>query len=74
LRPVVANGQPDLAAYGAGTLHTLQVLTVTGGRVAHNVVFQDPAVFEIFGLPATLSTGGTGHADAGGGTHYGTRE
>jgi RNA polymerase sigma-70 factor (ECF subfamily) len=54
-----ANTQPAVVAYcrgddGAYHLHTLQVLTVTGDRVAHNVVFQDPAVFRIFGLPAVL--------------------
>ena len=55
-----ANGQPALAAYaprpGAGhQLHTLQVLTVIGGRVAHNVVFADPTVFAAFDLPAQIS-------------------
>jgi RNA polymerase sigma-70 factor, ECF subfamily len=53
---LTANGQPALAAYapqadGGHRLHSLQVLTVAGGRVAHNVVFVDPAVFEIFALP-----------------------
>jgi RNA polymerase sigma-70 factor (ECF subfamily) len=54
-----ANGQPAFAAYapqpdGRLGLHTLQVLTVTGGRVAANVVFADPRVFEVFGLPGLL--------------------
>ncbi|WP_069112387.1 nuclear transport factor 2 family protein [Jiangella alba] len=48
--PVWANGQPAFAAYRAGTLHTLQVFAVDGGRIAHTVVFQDPRVFELFGL------------------------
>jgi RNA polymerase sigma-70 factor (ECF subfamily) len=53
---LTANGQPALAAYapqadGGRRPHSLQVLTVTGGRIAHNVVFADPAVFQIFGLP-----------------------
>jgi RNA polymerase sigma-70 factor (ECF subfamily) len=53
---LVANGQPALAAYapdpdGGHRLHTLQVLTVTNGLVAHNVVFADPAVLKIFDLP-----------------------
>lgn len=57
---VAANGQPALAAYapepgGGHRLHTLQVLTVTGGRVAHNVVFADPRVFEVFDLPERIS-------------------
>ena len=56
---LTANGQPALAAYapepGVGhRLHTLQVFTVTGGRVARNVVFADPRVFEAFDLPARL--------------------
>jgi RNA polymerase sigma-70 factor (ECF subfamily) len=56
VHPLTANGQPAFAAYapdGAGghRPHTLQVLTVTGGRVAHNVVFADPRVFEVFGIP-----------------------
>jgi RNA polymerase sigma-70 factor (ECF subfamily) len=54
-RPLTANGQPAFAAYapepgGGHRLHTLQVLTVTGGRVAGNVVFADPVVFEAFDL------------------------
>jgi RNA polymerase sigma-70 factor (ECF subfamily) len=53
---LTANGQPALAAYvapadGVHRLHTLQVLTVLDGRVARNVVFADPAVFELFRLP-----------------------
>jgi RNA polymerase sigma-70 factor (ECF subfamily) len=55
MRRLTANGQPALAAYapdqdGGHWLHTLQVFTVTGGRVAANVVFADPAVFRVFGL------------------------
>jgi RNA polymerase sigma-70 factor, ECF subfamily len=55
-----ANGQPAFAAYapepgGGHRLHTLQVFTVTGGRVSRNVVFADPAVFEAFGLPERVS-------------------
>jgi RNA polymerase sigma-70 factor, ECF subfamily len=60
VRQLTANGQPALAAYapesgGGHRLHTLQVLTVTGGRVAHNVVFADPAVFEAFDLAGKVS-------------------
>lgn len=56
---LTANGQPAFAAYapqpdGRLRLHTLQVLTVTGGRVAANVVFADPRVFEVFDLPQQL--------------------
>lgn len=58
-RRLTANGQPALAAYapdpaGGHQLHTLQVFTVAGGRVARNVVFSDPRVFEAFGLPARI--------------------
>ena len=56
---LTANGQPALAAYapqpgGGHRLHTLQVLTVTGGLVASNVVFADPAVFATFDLPTEI--------------------
>jgi RNA polymerase sigma-70 factor (ECF subfamily) len=54
-----ANGQPALAAYVRGDdgryqLHTLQVLTVTGDRISHNVVYGNPDVFPLFGLSPTL--------------------
>jgi RNA polymerase sigma-70 factor (ECF subfamily) len=63
MTPLTANGQPALAAYapepgGGHRLHTLQVLTVTGGRVAHNVVFADPRVFRAFDLPGRISSDG----------------
>jgi RNA polymerase sigma-70 factor, ECF subfamily len=59
VRPVTANGQPAFAAYarsgdGFGA-HSLQVLTVAGGRVARNVVFADPSLFPVFGLPGKIS-------------------
>ncbi|WBO65813.1 RNA polymerase subunit sigma-70 [Streptomyces camelliae] len=52
-----ANGQPALAAYvpesgGGHRRHTVQVLTVAGGRVARNVVFADPRVLSAFASPA----------------------
>ncbi|MET7737506.1 sigma-70 family RNA polymerase sigma factor [Streptomyces sp. NPDC005402] len=61
MRHLTANGQPALAAYapesdGSRRLHTLQVFTVTGGLVAHNVVFADPHVFEAFDLPRQISS------------------
>ncbi|MFX0577082.1 nuclear transport factor 2 family protein [Nocardia nepalensis] len=60
MRQLSANGQPALAAYapepgGGHVLHTLQVLTVIGGRIARNVVFADPGVFPLFGLPDRIS-------------------
>ncbi len=62
MRRLTANGQPALAAYapapdGPPRLHTLQVFTVTGDLVAGNVVFADPAVFRVFGLPDRLPRG-----------------
>jgi RNA polymerase sigma-70 factor, ECF subfamily len=58
--PVGANGQPAVAAYvrppgGVHALHTLQIFTVRPGGVAHTVVYQDPVVFGLFDLPATVS-------------------
>jgi hypothetical protein len=60
--PVGANGQPALVAYcpddaGVLRLHTLQVLTVTTRGITHNVVFQDPRVFQAFGLEQVLKPG-----------------
>jgi RNA polymerase sigma-70 factor, ECF subfamily len=60
--PTGANGQPAVAAYcpdGTGDLHlhTLQVLMVTTRGITHNVVFQDPHVFEAFGLNQILEPG-----------------
>jgi len=60
IQHLTANGQPALAAYapepgGGHRLHTLQVFTVDGARVARNVVFADPAVFEAFDLPKQIS-------------------
>jgi RNA polymerase sigma-70 factor (ECF subfamily) len=57
--PTSANAQPAVAAYlrgddGAYYPHTIQVLTVTGGVVSRNVVFQDDAVFAAFDLPARI--------------------
>jgi RNA polymerase sigma-70 factor, ECF subfamily len=62
MKSLTANGQPALAAYapdpaGGQRLHTLQVVTVTGGRVARNVVFADPRVFEAFDLPGQIRLG-----------------
>jgi RNA polymerase sigma-70 factor, ECF subfamily len=59
MRPLTANGQPALAAYapdrGDGhRLHSLQVFTVSGGKVRYNVVFADPRVFEAFVVPERI--------------------
>nr|WP_276514553.1 sigma-70 family RNA polymerase sigma factor [Nocardia huaxiensis] len=56
--PIGANGQPARAAYNHGpdgyTLHSVQVFTLTGGRISHVTVFQDAEVFETFGLAPQL--------------------
>ncbi|WP_372348616.1 sigma-70 family RNA polymerase sigma factor [Streptomyces sp. KL116D] len=57
---LTANGQPALAAYapepgGGHRLHSLQLFTVTGGRITHNVVFADPCVLDAFELPQKIS-------------------
>jgi RNA polymerase sigma-70 factor, ECF subfamily len=62
VRRLSANGQAAFAAYapepgGGHRRHSLQVFTVTGGRVTSNVVFADPAVFDAFGLPERDSFG-----------------
>ena len=59
MRALTANGQPALAAYapepgGGHRLHTLQVFTVTNGRVTRNVVFADPRVLDAFELPREI--------------------
>ncbi|WP_324194514.1 RNA polymerase subunit sigma-70 [Nocardia blacklockiae] len=59
VRTLTANGQPALAAYAAAPdgghrFHTLQVFTVAGGRVARTVVFADPVVPDLFGIPERI--------------------
>jgi RNA polymerase sigma-70 factor (ECF subfamily) len=56
MREARAGGQPALAAYapqpgGGCRLHSLQVFTVTGARIARTVVFTDPSVLDVFELP-----------------------
>jgi RNA polymerase sigma-70 factor (ECF subfamily) len=57
LLPARANGSPALAAYapdpatGGVRAHSLNVFTVTGGRIRRCVTFADPAVFDLFALP-----------------------
>ncbi|MGW4928246.1 RNA polymerase subunit sigma-70 [Agromyces sp. NPDC004153] len=48
--PIWANGEAGFVAYVDGMLHTVQVLTVVGGRVSRTTVFQSPEVFEAFGV------------------------
>jgi len=58
MMPTAANGQPALAAYqrdqaGIYRAHAIQVLTPSGSGLARIVSFNDPRLFEVFGLPET---------------------
>jgi RNA polymerase sigma-70 factor (ECF subfamily) len=64
LTAVAANGQPALAGYlpdqdGVYRAHGIQVLTISGPRVARIVSFNDPGLFPAFGLPPALAPGST---------------
>ncbi|KAA2256020.1 sigma-70 family RNA polymerase sigma factor [Solihabitans fulvus] len=57
--PTSANGQLAVGAYlrgedGAHRAHTLQVFTIGPSGISRNTVFQEPGLFEAFGLPAAL--------------------
>jgi RNA polymerase sigma-70 factor (ECF subfamily) len=57
--PTAANGQPALAAYRRGRdgvyrANGIEMLTVTGSRIARIVVFLDAGVFASFGLAQEL--------------------
>jgi RNA polymerase sigma-70 factor, ECF subfamily len=58
--PLGANGQPAVAAYVRADgdnylLHTLWVLSTAGEGIDRNVVFGDPAVWDLFGLERSLT-------------------
>jgi RNA polymerase sigma-70 factor (ECF subfamily) len=58
--PVGANGQPGFALYqrggdGSYLMHTLQVFSVRAGHIDRNVVFGDPAVWDLFGLARSVA-------------------
>jgi RNA polymerase sigma-70 factor (ECF subfamily) len=60
LIPTAANGDAAAACYQRGgdgvyRAHGIQVLTLTGARVAHVVSFNDPGLLAVFGLPPVLS-------------------
>jgi RNA polymerase sigma-70 factor (ECF subfamily) len=60
LVPTAANGQEALAGYlrsadGSMRAHAIQVLTVSSGRIAGVVSFNDGKLLARFGLPDTLS-------------------
>jgi RNA polymerase sigma-70 factor (ECF subfamily) len=48
--PLWANGEAGFAAYAAGELHSIQLLTVEAGRVSRITVYQDEAIFDLFCL------------------------
>jgi RNA polymerase sigma-70 factor (ECF subfamily) len=52
--PLWANGEAGFAAYAGGALHTVQLLTVSDGRVLRTTVYQDPDVFALFDLAPRL--------------------
>jgi RNA polymerase sigma-70 factor (ECF subfamily) len=52
--PTSANGQPAVGAYVSGEADSLQVFTITGAGISHNVVFHDSSLFPVFGLPIAL--------------------
>jgi len=57
--PIAANGQPGFAFYLLGSdgqhhAHAMHVLTLAGPAVAHIVSFNQPTLFQAFGLPPVL--------------------
>jgi len=61
LVPTGANGQPAFAAYERGPdgtyqAHAVFVLTLTGTQIARIVIFLDPGLLALFGMPAELGT------------------
>jgi RNA polymerase sigma-70 factor (ECF subfamily) len=66
---VMANGQPAFGVYqrdpgGAYRAHAVQVLTVTTTGIARIVAFQDPGLFELFGLPREYGAAAAGPTPA----------
>jgi RNA polymerase sigma-70 factor (ECF subfamily) len=67
LVPTGANGQPAFAAYERGPggtyqAHAVFVLTLTGPAIARIVVFLDPSLLALFGMPAELGAPAPGPA------------
>ena len=56
--PLWANAEAGFAAYRAGRLHSVQLLTVVDEQVVRTSVFADPAVFALFDLPAEIGPEG----------------
>ncbi len=57
--PIAANAQPGFACYllgrdGRHHAHAVQVLTVADAGIAHVVSFNQPGLFQVFGLPMVL--------------------
>lgn len=58
LVPTAANGQPAVAEYRRADddvlrAHSIHVITTAGAKIAAMVVFLDPELFAVFGLPPT---------------------
>jgi RNA polymerase sigma-70 factor (ECF subfamily) len=58
--PTAANGQPALAAYLRGhrdvyRAHSICVLSIAASRITRVTSFNDPSLFEAFGLPQTIA-------------------
>ena len=67
--PVMANGQPAFAGYTRGDdgsyhAHEIVVPTVTKTGIARIVVFLNPEVFAMFGLPHHYDPAAAGPAPA----------
>jgi RNA polymerase sigma-70 factor, ECF subfamily len=65
--PVTANGQSAFAAYqpepaGGCMAHAVVVPELTGKQVSRIVIFLDPGLFGLFGLPAEFDGQGSGPA------------
>ena len=59
--PTGANGQPAVVAYrraadGRFAAHGVEVLTLTGARIARITAFNDPGLVPTFGLAPVLTT------------------
>ena len=69
LVPTAANGQPAAAMYKRGPddvhhAHSVMVLSASDAGITHIVVFRDPVLPELFGLPRTLGPAPAGESAA----------
>jgi RNA polymerase sigma-70 factor (ECF subfamily) len=52
--PTRANGRPAFGIYAGGAAAILHVLEIDAGQITAMTSFMNPALFEAFGLPATV--------------------